>query len=291
MDYRKHYKNLIVKVKDRDIIEGYTENHHILPKCIKNNGRTVPLTGREHYIAHQLLYNIYKGTKWEAKLAYAWWSMCRSNKYHKRDITSRQYETARKICVKATSGKNNYFYGKHHTEEWKKEISEIMKKAHADPNSVYNSKECRKKISDNHIDVSGKNNPMYGKHHTEKSRKNISESQKMLRTDPNHIFNSKEFKNKISEGVKKAYADPNSTFNSEEYKKNRIEGIRKVKFTEWKFFLPDETIEIVKSPSRFINKYNKEHGTNVNTGKFWRMKLNEIRETDCIKCERIKRRI
>ena len=52
------------------------------------------------------------------------------------------------------SGKNNPFYGKHHSEETKQKIS------------IKNSNpplERRKKISDHHADVSGKNNPMYGK--------------------------------------------------------------------------------------------------------------------------------
>ena len=48
-------------------------------------------------------------------------------------------------------GENHHFFGKHHTEETKKKISEAQK---------------------------GKNNHMYGKHHTEETKKKMSEAQK-----------------------------------------------------------------------------------------------------------------
>lgn len=51
-------------------------------------------------------------------------------------------------------GKNNPFYGKHH------------------------SKETRMKMSKNHADVSGPNNPNYGKHHSLKTRQKISQANK-----------------------------------------------------------------------------------------------------------------
>jgi len=44
------------------IVEDYTENHHVIPRCLggpdtKNN--LVRLTPEEHYVAHQLLVKIY----------------------------------------------------------------------------------------------------------------------------------------------------------------------------------------------------------------------------------------
>ena len=48
-------------------------------------------------------------------------------------------------------GENHHFFGKHHTEETKKKISEAQK---------------------------GENNHMYGKHHTEETKKKMSEAQK-----------------------------------------------------------------------------------------------------------------
>lgn len=43
-------------------VDGYTEKHHIVPKCMGGDNKPrnlVRLTAREHYIAHQLLVKIY----------------------------------------------------------------------------------------------------------------------------------------------------------------------------------------------------------------------------------------
>ena len=64
-------------------------------------------------------------------------------------------------------GENNPFYGRHHSEETKQKIS--IKNSNP-------SLETRKKMSDNHADVSGENNPMYGKKLSKESRKKISDA-------------------------------------------------------------------------------------------------------------------
>ena len=61
MDYRKIYNNLIERGKTRTV-EGYTETHHIMPKCMggcNNSENLIKLTPEEHYLAHQLLIKIY----------------------------------------------------------------------------------------------------------------------------------------------------------------------------------------------------------------------------------------
>ena len=59
MNYLKVYCNLIRKVENRTLPEGYIEKHHIFPKSIfGKNDMIVVLTGREHYIAHILLQKI-----------------------------------------------------------------------------------------------------------------------------------------------------------------------------------------------------------------------------------------
>ena len=55
MNYKKHYDALIVRSKIR-ILTGYTEKHHILPKCMGGDNskhNIVRLTPEEHYVAHQ----------------------------------------------------------------------------------------------------------------------------------------------------------------------------------------------------------------------------------------------
>lgn len=69
MDYVKHYSLLIERAKGRTL-EGYSERHHITPKCLGGSNlkeNIVKLTPEEHYVAHQLLVKIYpnhKGLIW-----------------------------------------------------------------------------------------------------------------------------------------------------------------------------------------------------------------------------------
>lgn len=61
MNYKKHYDQLINRAKNRTL-NCYTENHHIVPRCIggtDNKDNLVRLTPEEHYIAHQLLCKMY----------------------------------------------------------------------------------------------------------------------------------------------------------------------------------------------------------------------------------------
>lgn len=61
MDYKKHYNNLIARARNR-ILEGYAENHHVVPRCMggtDSKDNLVRLTPEEHYVAHQLLVRIY----------------------------------------------------------------------------------------------------------------------------------------------------------------------------------------------------------------------------------------
>lgn len=91
-------------------------------------------------------------------------------------------EKQRKEHSKRMTGENNPMYGKsprdNMTEEEKAE---------------YN-----RKIKENHADFSGKNHPMYGKHHTEETRKKLSnyfrenhaKSKKVICLETGDVFNS-----------------------------------------------------------------------------------------------------
>ena len=59
------------------------------------------------------------------------------------------------------AGENNPMYGKKHSEE------------------------TRKKMSEHHADVSGENNPFYGKKHSEETRKKMSDAIKGM-----HFYNN-----------------------------------------------------------------------------------------------------
>ena len=101
MDYSKHYNILIARAKERKI-NGYTEVHHIIPKCIggtDDKTNLVPLTAREHYVAHQLLAKIYPNEYGLIKAVQMmsqcnWNNKCRNN---------RMYEWVRIRFAKAMS--------------------------------------------------------------------------------------------------------------------------------------------------------------------------------------------
>lgn len=149
MNYNRHYELLIFKAKNR-ILTGYVERHHVIPKCLGgNNSKTniIILTPEEHYVAHQLLVKIYPNNY---KLIYAAYRMCFGSKSQARN--NRLYAWLKKKKAKATSeqfkGKKqseyqiqklakirsviflkegNPFYGKKHSEEAKRKISESNK--------------------------------------------------------------------------------------------------------------------------------------------------------------------
>jgi len=105
MDYKQIYERLINRAKTRTL-SGYKERHHIIPRCIGGTNDTdnlVNLTAREHFIAHKLLCEIYPDND---SLFYAYWCMCTnwSNSYMSRiQITSREYERAKKKFSKSIS--------------------------------------------------------------------------------------------------------------------------------------------------------------------------------------------
>lgn len=79
-------------------------------------------------------------------------------------------------------GENNGMYGKHHTEEARRLISESSKQRWID--TEYYNKMCKKsrlywtdeKRSERSELYSGENHPMYGKHHSEESKKKMREA-------------------------------------------------------------------------------------------------------------------
>lgn len=101
MNYESHYNRLIEKAKNRTHV-GYTESHHIIPKCIggtDSEDNLVELTAREHYVAHQLLMKLYPGHR---GLAYAALLMTRLGRGNGR-INNRMYAWIREKYAQAQS--------------------------------------------------------------------------------------------------------------------------------------------------------------------------------------------
>ena len=107
MDYQRIYNQIVTRAKNRKI-QGYTERHHIIPKCMggdNSKSNLVELTAREHFVCHKLLTFIYPKNQ---KLIYALWVMAngrfkqKSNPYK---ISSRDYEYSKKLFIKTQTGK------------------------------------------------------------------------------------------------------------------------------------------------------------------------------------------
>ena len=152
--------------KTRPYIKGMYESHHILPKSMGGNDKKinrVNLTYREHYIAHIMLYFIYRNNK----MSYALFRMNGSKK-----INSRLYNKNRQKFVESISGENNSMYGKNHTEITKKLISEKLKGEHNHnygKKGILNPLYQRKRPVEFVESISGENNSMYGKNHSDDS--------------------------------------------------------------------------------------------------------------------------
>lgn len=95
MNYQNIYDNIINKSRNRDLI-GYSEKHHILPKCLggaNSKENIVKLTAKEHFICHKLLCYIFPDHK---GLKIALWAMCNNRNNNNRYIpSSRSYEQAK----------------------------------------------------------------------------------------------------------------------------------------------------------------------------------------------------
>lgn len=95
MNYQKIYDSLINKAKNR-ILDCYTEKHHIIPKCLGGSDEEcnlVSLTGREHFLAHWLLYRIYP-TNGSLATAFFFMSHCLNGSRNYK-VSSRAYQESR----------------------------------------------------------------------------------------------------------------------------------------------------------------------------------------------------
>lgn len=173
MNYVKVYEALItsrVKLHSTRLIEKankiYFENHHIIPKSKggdNSNSNLVLLTAREHYLAHWLLWLIYR----DRSSALAFHKMISNNKNQKRVISARDYAKAREAFretnVGNTYGKGNK--GRRVSDEQRQNHSLAMKGKFL-----------------------GVNNPFYRKTHTSQTKLKLSEKRKSLKNESIHNY-------------------------------------------------------------------------------------------------------
>lgn len=171
--YTKCYFSIINRAKSRTLPPfSYTEKHHIIPKSLGGSNleeNLARLTAREHFICHLLLPKMTVG-KNKTKMVYAIWRLCTSNKtaYKINSTTYEKFKKQRSRLLSSLAGPDHYNRGRKtgrssetFTDEWKSKISIAAKTRNL-----------------------GSGNPMYGKNHSEKSRKQLSTTRKQRSSDP-----------------------------------------------------------------------------------------------------------
>lgn len=170
MNYKRIYDELIEARRLAPVPDGYTETHHITPKSLGGNNdadNLIALTPEDHFMCHRLLAKIHGG-----KMSQAFWFMCHRNTISARDVyisprvQAKARENAAKAHSETMSGENSPFYGRHHSANAIKKMSEarLGKKA---------SDETRQKMSEAQR---GENNHFYGKTLSAEHRAKMSES-------------------------------------------------------------------------------------------------------------------
>lgn len=150
MDYQKIYNSLILCAQLRPeipLMGIYTEKHHIVPRSLggsNEKANIVHLTAREHFVAHWLLYLIYKNTEKEMSMAYAFNKMCAQSKGQKRYRNSRGFEIARKYFAKNVS---LHLKGKKKSPEHIENMRKSRKGVPSTRSGYITSEETKNKIS------------------------------------------------------------------------------------------------------------------------------------------------
>lgn len=106
----KRYHNFLQKCRSRVTTLDYYETHHIIPKCVGGTDdacNIIPLSPREHYIAHMLLVYVYEHNK---SLQFAFLQM--ANKNHLKMIKWHGLSKSRTINSRSYQSIKNSFYGK-----------------------------------------------------------------------------------------------------------------------------------------------------------------------------------
>jgi hypothetical protein len=178
--YTKTYYRIIDRAKARIKPEFYTEKHHIVPKCITKflglpESEKIPLSFKEHWVCHHLLLKMVMG-KLKAKmwLAFDRMGQVNQNQQNKRIINIISYNKIKISNRKLCSGINHPFYGRKHSEETKKKLSEIRKGKNNYQAGRKRSEESKKKMGAVH---KGNKNKL-GYKTPEETKKKMRESAK-----------------------------------------------------------------------------------------------------------------
>lgn len=276
MNYKYHYDALISSRRELPRAKGegvYYERHHIVPRSMgggDESSNLILLTGREHYIAHMLLWKIYPENK---SMHYAFMVMC--NKSVSK-VNSKIYEALRKnhseIVSKFQSGENHPMFGKSITQDHKDRLRSLRSGVKQSPETIEKrasknrgkkrskpmSQEQRLKLSE----------AKKGKRNSEESYKRGAEKRKGLPRTENQIT---------------ALAEYNANKIVSEETKSKISLKTKERFENWnhpkilsnvdKWIMADYYFEVwnflgMPGRAKMTTGYNKMHSDNCSRDYF-----------------------
>lgn len=117
--YKKWYFNIVASASNRQV-KGYTETHHIIPKCLGGSNdpeNLVVLTAREHFICHWLLTKMVDSKKEKYQLWNAFSCMLyrKTSSQDRYKVNSKIFQNIKqagsKIKSERWTGENNPMYG------------------------------------------------------------------------------------------------------------------------------------------------------------------------------------
>ena len=180
MNYKYIYDMLVLKCKNREKPNTYTEMHHIVPRCMNgtdDENNLVCFTAKEHFIAHHLLCKIYPHNSklWFAFNAMIHWNSKNTDERKTIKILSAtEYEILRKKRSELIS---SLMSGRTVSKETREKLSKINKGRKPSADVCKRISESNKKIK-----------------HTAAWNKKVSESLKLYKCTPEHAKHISESK-------------------------------------------------------------------------------------------------
>lgn len=117
--YKNWYFNIVASASNRQV-RGYTETHHIIPKCLGGSNdpeNLVVFTAREHFICHWLLTKMVDNKKEKYQLWNAFSCMLyrKTSSQDRYKVNSKNFQNIKqagsKIKSERWTGENNPMYG------------------------------------------------------------------------------------------------------------------------------------------------------------------------------------
>ena len=161
--------------------------HHKFPRSFSkmlgeqvdnDSDNLISLSLADHFLVHYYYYLLAK-KGFRQRMATAFTFMAKKGLKYMTPETAEQmakdYEEARAIANQHIS---ESLIGHDVSDETRKKQSERAKGRPSGWKGKHPTDETRKKISENHADVSGSNHPLWGKHLSDETKQKISEAQK-----------------------------------------------------------------------------------------------------------------